>query len=142
MKIELPPLNERRDDIPLLINRFIEKFNHKMGKNILGISSEVLSLLMRYKYSGNIRELENIIEHAMVMCSNEELLVEHLPDEVISEKPGNKNVKTSEEPLQQTECNTILASLKKNDWNKNKVAEELKIHRTTLWRKMKKHGIF
>ena len=141
MKIELPPLRERRDDIPLLINRFIDKFNHRMGKNVLDVSPEVLNILMKYKYSGNIRELENIIEHAMVMCTNEQLLIEHLPDEVteyasMAHSPGNPS-----EPLQKTECQTILESLKKYDWNKNKVADELKIHRSTLWRKMRKHGI-
>ena len=141
MKIELPPLIERRDDIPLLINRFIEKFNHRMGKSILSVSSEVFNILMRYNYTGNVRELENIIEHAMVMCQNEEIQVEHLPIDL--NLPGtNKETKNvPKEPLQTTECQVILECLRKNDWNKNLVAKELRIHRSTLWRKMKKHGL-
>lgn len=141
MKIELPPLIERRDDIPLLINKFIDKFNHRMGKNIQSISNDVLNILMRHNYTGNVRELENIIEHAMVMCANEEIQIEHLPNELISQPVDAKNHHIPQEPLQQTECQTILETLRKYDWNKNRVAEELKIHRSTLWRKMKKHGL-
>ncbi|MDX1700604.1 MAG: sigma 54-interacting transcriptional regulator, partial [Melioribacteraceae bacterium] len=141
MKIELPPLNERRDDIPLLINKFIDKFNHRMGKNVLDVSISVLNILMKHEYSGNVRELENIIEHAMVMCPNEEILPEHLPNELIIHSTYSESYNSPIEPLQSTECNTILEALRKHGWNKNKVADELKIHRTTLWRKMKKHGI-
>lgn len=141
MKIELPPLIERRDDIPLLVNRFIEKFNHRMGKSILSVSSEVLNILMRYNYTGNVRELENIIEHAMVMCQNEEIKVEHLPIDLNSPVANRETKNIPKEPLQTTECQVILECLRKNDWNKNIVAEELRIHRSTLWRKMKKHGL-
>jgi PAS domain S-box-containing protein len=141
MKIELPELMERRDDIPLLINRFIDKFNHRMGKYILKVSNEVLSILMKYNYPGNIRELENIIEHAMVMCQNEEIQIDHLPLELISFDHHSTKNKPSEKPLKKTECQTILDALNKHDWNKNKVAEELRIHRSTLWRKMAKHGL-
>lgn len=141
MKIELPPLIERRDDIPLLINKFIDKFNHRMGKNIQSVSNDVLNILMRHNYTGNVRELENIIEHAMVMCANEEIQIEHLPNELLSQPVAAKSNPIPQEPLQQTECQTILETLRKYDWNKNRVAEELKIHRSTLWRKMKKHGL-
>ena len=141
MKIELPGLIERRDDIPLLINRFIDKFNHRMGKYIQKVSNEVLSILMKYNYPGNVRELENIIEHAMVMCQNEEIQINHLPQELISFDHETAKNKTSEKPLKKTECHTILEALNKHEWNKNKVAEELRIHRSTLWRKMQKHGL-
>jgi PAS domain S-box-containing protein len=141
MKINLPPLIERRDDIPLLINKFIDKFNHKMGKSIFSISNDVLNILMKHSYTGNVRELENIIEHAMVMCANEEIQIDHLPIELISSSIHLKDNFLPQGPLKQTECQTILESLRKHDWNKNKVAEELKIHRSTLWRKMRKHGL-
>ena len=141
MKIELPPLTERRDDIPLLINKFIEKFNHRMGKSIIAVSNEVLNTLMRYNYTGNVRELENVIEHAMVMCQNEEIQLEHLPIDFNLPASSKENSKIPQEPLQTSECHAILESLRKNDWNKNIVAEELRIHRSTLWRKMKKHGL-
>lgn len=141
MKIELPPLTERRDDIPLLISRFIEKFNHRMGKSIISVSNEVLNSLMKYNYIGNVRELENLIEHSMVMCQNEEIQLEHLPLEFKCNNLDNTQNRAPNEPLQTTECHTILESLRKHDWNKSEVAEELKIHRSTLWRKMKKHGL-
>lgn len=142
MKIELPSLVERRDDVPLLINQFVDKFNHRMGKYILSVSNEVLNLLMKYNYPGNVRELENIIEHAMVMCQNEEIQVEHLPLEfLLSEVSAAPKNNASEKPLEKTECQTILEALQKHDWNKNKVADELRIHRSTLWRKMQRHGL-
>jgi PAS domain S-box-containing protein len=141
MKIELPPLTERRDDIPLLISRFIEKFNHRLGKSIISVSNEVLNRLMKYNYIGNIRELENIIEHSMVMCQNEEIQLEHLPIEFKVNDSDSSQKSIPHEPLQTTECQTILESLRKHDWNKSEVAEELRIHRSTLWRKMRKHGI-
>jgi len=141
MKIELPPLNERKDDIPFLINKFIDKFNHRMEKNVSNVSSDVLNLLMKYNYSGNVRELENIIEHAMVMCSSEEILIEHLPNEVSTERDKPKIKKNLHDPLNSTEYTTILASLNNNNWDKIETAKELKVHRSTLWRKMKKHGL-
>jgi len=141
MKIELPPLIERRDDIPLLINKFIDKFNHRMGKYVAAVSHDVLNILMKYRYQGNVRELENIIEHAMVMCQNEEIQVDHLPIEFLSLDLSSHKNDVPQEPLQKTECHTILEALQKHDWNKNKVAEELRINRSTLWRKMKKHGL-
>ncbi len=141
MKIELPSLVERRDDIPLLINTFIEKFNYKMGKNITNVSNDVLNTLMQYSFPGNVRELENIIEHTMVMCQNEQIQMEHLPPEFNDLHILGIKDKTPEQPLQKTECQTILEVLQKNDWNKLKVADELKLHRSTLWRKMKKYGL-
>ncbi len=141
VKIELPKLKERRDDIPLLINRFIDKFNHKMDKNVISISNEVLNTLMKYNFPGNIRELENIIEHAMVMCQNEQIQFDNLPQEFYDVDEARNKENYPQEPLQKTECHTILEVLQKHDWNKVKVADELKLHRSTLWRKMKKYGL-
>lgn len=141
VKIELPSLTERRDDIPLLINHFIEKFNHRMGKYITNVSSDVLEILMTYNYKGNIRELENIIEHAFVMCQNEEIQINHLPLEIYSSPTTNKNENTEVLPLEKIECQSIMESLERHKGNKVEVAKELKLHRTTLWRKMKKYGL-
>ncbi len=84
VKIELPPLVKRRDDIPLLINHFIDKFNKKMGKSIEDVSKDVMNILMEYDYPGNVRELENIIEHACVMCQGTRIRTAHLPPELSS----------------------------------------------------------
>ncbi len=86
VKIGLPPLVKRRDDIPLLINHFLEKFNKRMGKTIEDVSKDVLNILMKYDYPGNVRELENIIEHACVMCQAARIRTVHLPPELVSEK--------------------------------------------------------
>lgn len=85
IRIDLPPLVERRDDIPLLIDHFIDKFNRKMERQIERVSDDVLALLMRYPFPGNVRELENIIEHAFVMCREHEIQLDHLPSELFHE---------------------------------------------------------
>jgi len=137
VKIELPSLIERRDDIPLLIDHFIEKFNHKMGKYINQVSRNVLEILMNYNFPGNIRELENIIEHAFVMCANEIIQIEHLPPELQVRKSRSTQKHKSNHLLQDSERKTILDALTKNNWNKVETAKELNLHRSTLWRKMK-----
>ncbi|MBU0472730.1 MAG: sigma 54-interacting transcriptional regulator [Bacteroidetes bacterium] len=142
VKIELPSLKERKDDIPYLINHFIELFNYKMEKMISSVSNEVLEFLMNYSFPGNIRELENIIEHAFVMCQNEVIEFEDLPNDLInmstSEIQSKKNLI---QPIEKSECDLIFSTLKKHDWNKIEVAKELKLHRSTLWRKMRKYGL-
>ena len=82
VKIELPPLSQRREDIPLLIDAFIQKFNAKMGKQIVGVSDQALRLLLKHDYPGNVRELENIIEHAFVLCGGERIDFDCLPKEL------------------------------------------------------------
>jgi len=141
LKIKLPSLSERRDDIPLLLKHFIEKLNSHMNKTINGVSDEVLGILLNLNYDGNIRQLENIIEHAFVMCKEEIIQVDHLPPEVKS-APSDKNTDDKQDiPLKESERITILNSLNKNHWNTLKTSEELKIHRSTLWRKMKKYNL-
>ncbi len=141
VRIELPPLSQRRDDIPLLINHFIEKFDHKMNKYITGVSSEVLELLMNYSYTGNIRELENIIEHAFVMCQEEIIQLKHLPPEVSLPKIKKNVSAVPISPLEDLERKTIKEVLEKHNWNKIEAAKELNLHRSTLWRKMKKFNL-
>jgi len=141
VKIELPSLSERKDDIPYLINHFIELFNYKMEKMITGVSSEVLEFLMNYSFPGNIRELENIIEHAFVMCQNEIIQIDNLPHDLVFSEENLNRTKPTIQPLQQSECDVIFESLERHSWNKAEVAKELKLHRSTLWRKMKKYGL-
>lgn len=140
VKIELPSLKDRKDDIPYLINHFIELFNYKMGKMITAVSSEVLEFLMNYSYPGNIRELENIIEHAFVMCQNEIIELDDLPNDLVNlgiVETSNNAI----QPIEKSECDLIFNTLKKHNWNKIEVAKELKLHRSTLWRKMRKYGL-
>jgi len=137
--IKLPPLKERQDDIPILIETFVKKFNKLKGKNIMGVSDEVLSMLVNYDFPGNIRELENIIEHGFVLCKEYLIQKEHLPLHFRkSLKPFSLD---SDLSLDDVQKKYLLEKLEKNDWNKTKTAEELKIDPSTLWRKMKRFNI-
>ena len=143
VKIYLPPLIKRREDIPLLVNYFIERFNKRMGKTIESVSPEVLELLLQYDYQGNVRELENIIEHSCVMCQEIEIELKHLPPEMNVQKKEDIKNKPVEllSPFQNVECKLILDTLEKNNGSKTKTAKELKLHRATLYRKMKKYNL-
>ncbi len=142
MKIDLPPLVRRREDISLLVERFVERFNLKTGKNLSGVSHEVMSFFMRYDFPGNVRELENIIEHAFVMCKGDVIELRNLPSELIER--SNETLleeKEVDRPLQRAEAESIRKALEKNRGNRLRTARELGIDRTTLWRKIKRYGI-
>ena len=131
----------RANLLPLLIEKFIEKFNQIHHKKITGMDHEAVSLLMAYDWPGNIRELENVIEHAFVLCLGNYISIEHLPKELRNSRfniGGISDLKTNQEILEST---VILEALKKNNYNHSKAAKALGIHRTTLFRKIKKLGI-
>lgn len=143
VKIELPSLSQRSEDIPLLIDHFIQKFNAKMRKQITGITDPALRVLLNYDYPGNVRELENIIEHAFVLCKKEQIDLDCLPKEL---SKATIEMETSlpqkeESPLERAEADVIERALKKYQGNRVRAAKELGIDRTTLWRKMKKYGL-
>ena len=142
VKIDLPPLSRRREDIPLLVENFVEKFNLKKGKNLSGVSDEVIAFLMGYGFPGNVRELENIIEHAFVMCKGEMIELRHLPPELIeSSKETILSEKEVSKPLQTAEAEAIRKALERNKGNRLRTSRELGINRSTLWRKIKRYGI-
>ena len=142
VKIELPPLVKRRDDIPILISHFIDKFNRKMGKVIENVSKDVMNILMEYDYLGNVRELENIIEHASVMCQGTRIKTFHLPPELTPKKQKMIiDEKESYPPIQTFEKQLIQETLEKHNGNKILAAKDLGLHRSTLWRKMRKYGL-
>ncbi|MCK5011746.1 MAG: sigma 54-interacting transcriptional regulator, partial [Deltaproteobacteria bacterium] len=142
VKIELPPLSERREDIPLLVDHFINQFNLKKGKKIIGMPHHVLNVLMKYEFPGNVRELENIIEHAFVLCHSSQIEIEHLPKEFIEKFAEDKtSKKKSAGRIKEAENNLIIDALKKHAGNRSKAAEELGIDKSTLWRKIKKYNI-
>ena len=140
VKLELPPLVERRDDIPLLVHHFIDKFNSLMGRNITSAADEVMGILMEHNYPGNIRELENIIEHAFVMCRDTVLQVRHLPAE-IQHSPLPLSLPPTPTPLDDVERQAIVDALQRHGGNKLETAKSLNLHRTSLWRKLKKYGL-
>jgi len=137
INITLPSLASRKEDIPLLINHFIHKFNIIKEKNIGGVTDEVMNILMDYSFPGNVRELENIIEHAFVLCRDGYIAKSHLPNHLRHEEtvnPDNLN-------LSEMERTYIIRALEKNHGNRTKAAGELGIDTSTLWRKMKKLNI-
>jgi transcriptional regulator with PAS, ATPase and Fis domain len=143
VKIELPPLSERKEDIPLLIDTFIQKFNAKMGRQITGLSEQALRVLLRHEYPGNVRELENIIEHAFVLCRGNRIDLSCLPKELAeqgAQRPGSGPAQ-SVKPLKRSEAEVIEETLERHGRSRGETAKELGIDRTTLWRKMKEHGL-
>jgi PAS domain S-box-containing protein len=140
VKLDLPPLAERRDDIPLLTRHFIEKFNRTMDRTITGVSDEVMEVLMQHGFPGNIRELQNIIEHAFVMCRNEVIQLHHIPPELQQFK-ARSHSSLPQTPLHDLERQAIVEALSQHNGNKVEAAKSLHLHRTSLWRKMKKYGL-
>ncbi len=138
IRIKLPPLRERKEDIPLLVDHFIRRFNNLNKKLIADVSPDVLAVLVGYDYPGNIRELENIIEHAFVLCRGTVIDIENLPENVRPEEGGSLARLTSMDDL---EVAFITEALRRNNFNRKKTAQELGMHKTTLWRRMKKLGI-
>ncbi|MFH1844142.1 MAG: sigma 54-interacting transcriptional regulator [bacterium] len=146
VRINLPPLRVRTEDIPLLVNHFIKKFNALQGRRLTGISERALTLLMHYDYPGNVRELENAVEHAFVICGGAIIEAEDLPPHIRGEQiqprvdPGPTPA-AGVNPLQNAEAAVIREALHKHGGNRTRAAEELGISRNTLWRKMKRHTI-
>jgi PAS domain S-box-containing protein len=142
VQVDLPPLRDRREDIPLLVQHFIDRFNTLQGRRIADCSERVMSVLMRYDFPGNIRELENAIEHAFVICIDTTIQVDDLPQHILSSLATEEERQpTVQLPLEDAEMQAVRMALEKNDYNRTRTAQELGISRNTLWRKMKKHGI-
>ncbi len=146
VRLVLPPLRERREDIPLLVDYFIRKFNRLNGKEVNGILPEVLPVLMSHEFPGNIRELENIIEYATVVCKNGLIGIEHLPDHLREKFRASQAVPTSRTKgnsfaFREVEKSYIYEALRKNHWNRKATASQMGIHPSTLWRKIKRLNI-
>ena len=139
VRLRIPPLRERREDIPLLIDHFISRFNRLRGRNVTGATAEVMSTLMGHDYPGNVRELENIIEHAFVLCRTGMIGMRHLPDNFRPPEGGKGQEDTASLP--ELEGHFILEALRRNGWNREQTARELGMHKTTLWRKVKRLGL-
>ncbi len=143
MPLELPPLKDRREDIPKLIGLFLGEFAQKMNKPVQGLTDEATAVLMDYDWPGNIRELKNIIERAVMLCAQERIAVHHLPREM---RQNHINYFASDTdipvlPLEEAEKRLIRAALKQADNNKSRAARILQIHVSTLARKIKKYRL-
>ncbi len=138
-KVTVPPLRTRKEDIPLLVDHFIGRFNAEKKRTVKGVSSEALSMLLNHTFPGNVRELQNIIEHAYILCIGDYIRPEHLPGFLHPET--NQQLTDVRATLETLEEITILEALKRHKQNRAAAAKELGIHKTTLWRKMKLLGI-
>jgi PAS domain S-box-containing protein len=133
--IVIPPLRERPEDIPHLVNSFIKEYSKLYNKVINDIDDRALEILMNYYWPGNVRELENVIEYMVVRAKNEAIQLENLPSSIKSVFETRKPA----EEFKRESPSELLQLLEKHKWNKTKVAEELGIGRTTLWRMLKNH---
>jgi len=136
--IYLPALRERKDDLELLINNFIGNYNDKLKKNISKASEDFISGLKEYSFPGNIRELKNLIERAVILCKGSELMAEDLPEEIYQHKFP---VEIQSDSLKEIEKQHILKIYSENKHNKSITAEKLGIGAVTLYRKLKEYGV-
>jgi len=139
--IHLPPLRDRRDDIPLLVDHFVKRFRRETGKAIEGPSEEAMAALLAYSWPGNVRELENAIEHAFVCCPGGRFTSEHLPTEVRAAPGTSAGASVPPDSLEAAEREALIRALQKAGGNQAAVAQALGLARNTLWRKLKNYGI-
>jgi len=141
IRVELPPLRRRMEDLPLLAEQFVERFNRLQRRSVQGVSKEALSLLMAHTWPGNVRELENIIERAFILCQEGPIRLEHLPEELRSRSHGGSEAHPVRQAHELLDVQSILAALERHGFNRLAAARDLGIHKTTLFRRMKKLGI-
>jgi len=135
--IYISPLRDRKEDIPLLVDHFIEKFGKRMGKDIKGIAPEAMDHLMEYDWPGNVRELENAIEHGFVRALSDIIQPANLPRDIREQQPlyYKEDRQDYEKKIQ------LLQVLERHNWHLGHAADELGVNRSTLWRRMKKYKI-
>jgi len=139
--IELPSLKERREDVPLLVQHFVDRFAADSGKKVRGASQDALQALQAYSWPGNIRELRNTIERAVILCDGELIEREHLPREVAGSVSSGSTLKLSVGmPLREVEREYILFSLQENAGNKARTAEMLQVSEKTLYNKLNRYS--
>lgn len=138
--LKLPPLRERKEDIPLMIDQFVERFNRSQHRSVTGPSPETLALLMAHDWPGNVRELENVIERSFILCGDGEIRIEHLPEELAGRHRSHRS-RDMRNTRRVTDTEAIIAALKRNNYNRLAAARELGVHKSTLFRKIKKLGI-
>lgn len=141
VRFHLPPLRERREDIPLLVDHFIQRFNSRYNKDICCVSNEVMAALMNHGFPGNIRELENVIEHSFVLCQGRVIEKKDLPDVLRASEAVITGEGGEFRTLKQMEAITIEQALRRNDGNRAATARELDINPSTLFRKLKTLGL-
>jgi PAS domain S-box-containing protein len=141
VQVTLPPLRDRKEDIPLLVEHFIDRFNSLHNRNISGLSQQALSLIMAYDFPGNIRELENVIEYAFVICDQSTIEPSHLPDFLQETDLKAEPSSDMQQAVKSVEARMILDALAKHNHNRTEAAKALGLHKSTLYRKMQRFGL-
>lgn len=147
--IQIPPLRDRRSDIPLLVHHFLESTTRSKKKSIGGINKDAMDALSRYDWPGNVRELENVIERMVILSEEDHLTMDDLPEKIAGQAAGEKAIQviipeegfSLSNAISEYERQLIINALEKSDWVKNRAAKLLKMNRTTLVEKIKKQGI-
>ena len=137
VEVALPALRERKDDIPLLVEHYLQTFNNKFNKNIEAVTNNVMEIFMSYHWPGNVRELENALEHSFILCHQNTICDNHLPNELID----FSNAKTPSITDTESESTAIIEALRRAGWNKSKAARLLGITVRTVYRKIEKYNI-
>jgi len=141
VRLAIPPLCDRKEDIPLLVDHFIGRFNHLHNRTISGVTDQVLTALLEHSYPGNVRELENILEHCFVMCRGEIIETKHLPASLQAAADTDGTDVKRAVTLEEMERIFIKQALKQNNGNRTAAAKQLGIHKSTLFRKLKSLNI-
>jgi DNA-binding NtrC family response regulator len=145
ISISLPSLNERPADIPLLASHFMKNFCISHNRIKQAITDKTMDALQRYNWPGNIRELENVLERAVLLSKTDHITLEDLPANIISHIPQNEPTDykaiSLKDSIAEPERKIIRAALEANNWNRQLTAQALQINRTTLYKKMKKYGL-
>ena len=143
--IQIPDLSERKEDIPLLVDHFMDRMGRRTGRNIKGLTESAMSFILNHNYPGNVRELENLLEHAYVVSPGPYIRPNDLPPAISNGRmafPGETTVRPWRRSAPHTDQRQqILSCLERNYWSIPRAAKELGIHRTTLWRKVKRFKI-
>jgi transcriptional regulator with PAS, ATPase and Fis domain len=135
--IFVPPLRERKDDIPILSSHFLQKFSQERGKEITSLSSEVMEIFLGHSWPGNVRELENVIDHAIIVAKQDKILSKDLPQSLL-QRPSSPQEFTT---LQDHEKDLILKTLQETKWNIHKASKILNINRSTLYGKIRRYHL-
>jgi two-component system response regulator AtoC len=137
--ITIPPLRDRREDIPLLAHQFVQRAAARMEKDVRTVSAEAMTLLVNYAWPGNVRELEHAIERGVILARGTTVTVRELPPEVVHGRAGIRTIETLD--LKKNEQRLIRQALDKFKDNRKRAAQALNISPVTLWRKMKDYGL-
>lgn len=141
VELHLPPLRERIEDIPLLVDSFVEKFNKKFNKNVKSVSADVLRIFMEYTWPGNVRELQHVLEYAFVLCNKSIITKDFLPPDILHGNTGSSIKGNLSQNKKRHDKQTVLQALEKSGWNRSKAARLLGVNRRTVYLKIKEYGL-